>query len=401
MKPEVIDNQLVEAARRGDKDAFATLVVRHRPLLVRLCQRALGDTTLAEDAAQEAALQAFLSLDRLHNPVRFGSWLAGIGLNVCRRWQSDRLRSSWSWEALIGGQLVREPLDDKPSPEAATEAADLRAQVQRAVAGLPSGQRGAVLLFYLEGFTHAETATLLGIEVGAVKTRLHKARTTLRRRLLAEWKAEETMDEKLNRRTLAKGTGALAGMAAVGKIAPDAAAAEQPVTMRIRDVRRYRVDEVPHPQRHVVLLEDEHKERTLPIWIGQFEGVALALQLEKVQSPRPMAYQLTAGIIEAAGGTLREVRISRLADEVFYAEVVVDGPAGVRAVDARPSDALNLALLTGAPISVDPLVLRTADQCPEARWQAEGVEDAKAIVAGMLTEWSQTTSSLPQMDEAD
>ncbi|MGH2534319.1 MAG: bifunctional nuclease domain-containing protein [Thermomicrobiales bacterium] len=389
MRAEATDNLLVKTARRGDRDAFALLVVRHRPLLVRLCQRALGDATLAEDAAQEAVLQAFLSLDRLRNAARFGSWLAGIGLNVCRRWQHDRLWMSWSWEALVGGQVVREPLDDRPSPEAEAEAADLRAQVHRAVAGLPPGQRAAVLLFYLEGFTHAETATLLGIEAGAVKTRLHKARATLRKQLLAEWK-EETVDEKLNRRTLAKGAGALAGAAAVAKVAPDAAAAEQPVTMQIRDVRRYRVDDVPHPQRHVVLLEDEHGERTLPIWIGDFEANAIALQMEKIQTPRPMAYALTAGILAAAGGKLREVRISRLADEVFYAEVVVEGRDGIKSVDARPSDALNLALLANAPIRVDPSVLTAVEVPDDARWKAEGVEDAKAIVAGMVAEWSRT-----------
>jgi RNA polymerase sigma factor (sigma-70 family) len=350
---------------------------------------------LAEDAAQEAVLQAFLSLHQLRRPEGFGPWLAGISLNVCRRWQRDRLRSAWSWEALIGGQVVREPFDDHPGPEAMIEAADLRAQVQLAVAGLPPGQRAAVLLFYLEGFTHAETALLLGIEVGAVKTRLHKARATLRKQLLAEWKEEESMGEKITRRTLTKGAGALVGIAAVGKVAPDAGATEeQPVTMRIRDVFRYGIKDVPNPQRHVVLLEDVDGDRTLPIWIGDFEASAIALQMEKVQTPRPLAYELTAGILEAAGGKLSEVRISRLADEVFYAEVHVDGPNGPHTVDARPSDALNLALLTDAPIRVDPLVLRTADPHPEAKWQATDVEDVRAIVAGWRDEWVQTAPRL-------
>jgi RNA polymerase sigma-70 factor, ECF subfamily len=66
------DATLVRRAREGDKGAFAVLLARHRPMLVALCRRALGDPGLAEDAAQEAALQALLSLDRLERPERFG-----------------------------------------------------------------------------------------------------------------------------------------------------------------------------------------------------------------------------------------------------------------------------------------------------------------------------------------
>ncbi len=80
------DGALVRAAQTGDKGAFATLLARHWPLLLALCRRAVDDPMLAEDAAQEAALQSLLNLDRLRHPDRFGPWLGGIGLNVCRRW---------------------------------------------------------------------------------------------------------------------------------------------------------------------------------------------------------------------------------------------------------------------------------------------------------------------------
>ena len=66
------DARLVGLARAGDKAAFAVLLGRHRPMLLALCRRALGDPGLAEDAAQEAALQAMLALDRLERPERFG-----------------------------------------------------------------------------------------------------------------------------------------------------------------------------------------------------------------------------------------------------------------------------------------------------------------------------------------
>ncbi len=66
------DTALVLAARGGDQDAFGALLARHRPLLLALCRRALGDPLLAEDAAQEAALQALLGLDWLRRADRFG-----------------------------------------------------------------------------------------------------------------------------------------------------------------------------------------------------------------------------------------------------------------------------------------------------------------------------------------
>src|SRR5690349_9377136 len=97
------DIALVEAARHGDKEAFGVLLTRHRPILVALCTRMLDDHMLAEDAAQEAAIQALLSLDRLQRPAQFGSWLSGIGLNICRMWLRYRTHDAWSWETLAGG----------------------------------------------------------------------------------------------------------------------------------------------------------------------------------------------------------------------------------------------------------------------------------------------------------
>lgn len=190
------DGALVRAARGGDRGAMAFLLIRHRPVLLALCRQRLGDAALAEDAAQEASLQALLHLDRLRQAERFGSWLAGIGLNLCRMWLRERGRDGCSWDALNGdlaqgGHAGVETMQGATSvlhmvdgdPEARTAAADLSASVRDAVAALPGGQRTAVQLFYLAGLSYKETAALLGIEEGAVRTRLHKAREALRGRL--------------------------------------------------------------------------------------------------------------------------------------------------------------------------------------------------------------------------
>jgi bifunctional DNase/RNase len=103
------------------------------------------------------------------------------------------------------------------------------------------------------------------------------------------------------------------------------------------------------------------------------------VRLREKDRPRPDTYRFTADLLAAADGALKEVRIARLAESIFYAEAVLEGGA---TVDARPSDAINLALLAGAPILVDETVLaRAADSERElaeelARAIAQGPEDS-------------------------
>jgi RNA polymerase sigma-70 factor, ECF subfamily len=369
------DRDLVISARRGDRSALGALIARHRRLLLALCRRTLPDPGLAEEAAQEAVLQALLNLDRLRDPDRFGPWLAGIGLNVARRWLRDRSREAWSWEALLGGERVREPTSLEPSPESQAELADMVDRVGQAVRALPRGQRDTVVLSYFEGLTQEEVAAVLGIRAGSVKTRLHKARSSLREKLWPVWKEEEMATEQ--------GT--------------------QFVEMRVTDVRRTPAEGETR-ERFVVLLEDANSDRGLRIWIGPVEGRGMALLLERMDLPRPVTLQFAARLLEAAGGRLRAVRVNRLIGDTFYAEAEVEGPTGTATVDARPSDALSLAVLTGASIRVSRDVLDAVDakdsvQGFEKEWEryAEGAaEIARATKEDWdrsLEEWRRGRSS--------
>jgi RNA polymerase sigma factor (sigma-70 family) len=306
----VADAELVRRARGGDRDAFAALVARHHATLVRCCRRLVG-TDAALDAAQDAVVTALLSLDRLRRPESFGAWLVGIGLNAARA----QLRGS---DPLTPAQVRG---SDPVTPEEAVEQAEIAARVRAAIAELPPGQREAVTLYYLAGLTQAEAAAHLGIPPGAVKTRLHKARASLRVRL----------------RPLAKET--------------------TMVQMQVADVRRA-------GDKHILMLAGDGRE--LKIWVGLPEAAAIAVLIEGVEFPRPMTHQLTASLLQAAGTSVREVRINRLAEKTFYAEIVLAD--GTR-VDARPSDAIPLALLAGAggvPILVDQAVLdATAEIDPD------------------------------------
>jgi RNA polymerase sigma factor (sigma-70 family) len=322
------DTGLLRDARRGDRAAFGALVARHYSALLGSCRRVLADTDLARDAAQEAVLRAMLGLDRLRDDERFGAWLIGIGLNVCRSLLGRHGHETSSLEALWAERRLAEPAAPGPMPPDHAEASDLAAGMRAAIARLPAGQREAVVLFYLGGLTHAEIADELGTRPGAIKTRLHKARNALRTPVLELYKEHIAM--------------------------PD-----QPVDlipMEVAELRRTATTR-PTPARHIVFLDESGGERRLPIWIGGTEATALAVVLDDVELPRPGVYQFAAALLSATGGQLREVRITELTDATFYAQAVLTDGA---TVDARPSDALTLALITGAPIYVSRAVLEQA-----------------------------------------
>ena len=104
---------------------------------------------------------------------------------------------------------------------------------------------------------------------------------------------------------------------------------------------------------YCMILAERGGDRALPIWIGPAEATALSLALESAEMPRPFTYKLAAGLVEAAGSRIAEVKITRLLERTFYAVVIVQGPGGPREVDARPSDAVTLAVTSGAPIRLD------------------------------------------------
>lgn len=313
------DAELVTAVLEGDRSALGALVGRHRSLAFALARRLLGEEMLADDAVQEATAAAITGLGRLRSPERFGAWYAGIALNVARR-------------MIPSTQVVVPPrsdlVDDRPGPEEQAEAADLARRVRQAVSTLPKGQREAILSFYWQGLTHAEAAAELGITRNAIKARLHQARAALSSRLADHITSEKEVP------TMTIST------------------EESLVDVEVVDVRR-RTGDDPARQPHVIVLKELDGERTLPIYTGRSEAVAMASTLEAVDMPRPMTYQMAARLLEAARSSVIEVRVTRLVESTFYATVMVSGRDGQAEVDVRPSDALNLALVTGSPIRVE------------------------------------------------
>jgi bifunctional DNase/RNase len=127
------------------------------------------------------------------------------------------------------------------------------------------------------------------------------------------------------------------------------------VNFQALDVVGVRV-EMPSNQ-PIVLLKEIGGVRYLPIWVGAVEATAIAFAQQGITSPRPMTHDLTKSIIETLGAGLDSVHLTEIKDGVFYATLNFSGG---KSISARPSDAIALALRTGAPILASEVLLQTA-----------------------------------------
>jgi RNA polymerase sigma factor (sigma-70 family) len=174
------ETELVERAQRGEVVAYEELVRRYQDLAVRTAFLASGGADDAEDAAQEAFVKAYRSLGRFRAGSPFRPWLLRIVANEARNRRRSANRRSGL--ALRAAEDRRSP-DAAPSPEAAVLDRETQAFLLRAVEALPTSDRDVVVARYLLDLPEAETATMLGIPSGTVKSRLSRALARLRQRL--------------------------------------------------------------------------------------------------------------------------------------------------------------------------------------------------------------------------
>ena len=129
------------------------------------------------------------------------------------------------------------------------------------------------------------------------------------------------------------------------------------VEMKIRGLMMDPVTNMP-----IVVLRDLSGDTVLPIWVGIYEANAIALEIEKVSTPRPMTHDLIRNLLIGLNTSLRKVVVSELKDDTFYAVIWLDREGELISVDSRPSDALALALRLDCPIYVEDAVLKTSKQ---------------------------------------
>ena len=110
----------------------------------------------------------------------------------------------------------------------------------------------------------------------------------------------------------------------------------------------------------IVILKDKQGDRVLPIWVGIFEANAIALQIENVATPRPMTHDLLRNVIQDLKASVQKIVVCDLQENTFYALIYLSLNGDTLAIDARPSDAIALALRTRAPIFVEDAVIDNA-----------------------------------------
>jgi len=151
------------------------------------------------------------------------------------------------------------------------------------------------------------------------------------------------------------------------------------VEMKIKGLMIDPVSNMP-----IIVLKNATGESVLPIWVGIFEANAIAMQLETVISPRPMTHDLLKNVIEGLSASVQRIVIKDLKDNTFFAEIELVRDGEALSIDARPSDAMALALRTAAPIFVEQDVLDKSSSAGE---------DSGSEEAERLRRWLETVDA--------
>ena len=144
--------------------------------------------------------------------------------------------------------------------------------------------------------------------------------------------------------------------------------------------------ELPSNAPIVLLRETDGEGRLLPIFIGGAEAQAIALAMEEVETPRPMTHDLFKNVLDDLGVRIERIVVTELRDRTFYAELELKGGNGARRISSRPSDAVALAVRTGAPIFADESVLEAAGHTVEPD-EPEGEEPPAEEVLDQFREF--------------
>lgn len=179
-----MERALVELARDGDEEAFASLIRMAGDRLMAVAFRILRDVDRAEDAVQQAIVTAWRDLPALRDPDRFGGWLYRVLVNACYL----EVRKGRRWDANV---RLLSPDMTSGSSDAFLSVED-RDELERAFRRLPPEQRAVFVLHHYLGMRHAEIAETLDVPVGTVKSRIHYASATLRAAIEADSRSAPT-----------------------------------------------------------------------------------------------------------------------------------------------------------------------------------------------------------------
>jgi len=171
--------EFLRRLRTGEAEAFAELVTAYQHRVFGVALRMLGSAAEAEEIAQDVFLRAYRALHDFRGDAKLSTWLYAIASRLCL----TRLGSSERGMSHRGGDKLARIPDQDPGPEAALEQSEREAALLRAIAELPDDRRIVVVLRDLEGLSYEEIAGALDLELGTVRSRLHRARMDLKDKL--------------------------------------------------------------------------------------------------------------------------------------------------------------------------------------------------------------------------
>lgn len=192
LAPTSVAAAILERARDGDHDAFATVVRLYDRRLRGIAYRVLGDRDRMDDALQEAYVRAFRALPGFRGDARVGTWLFRITYNACL----DELARARKTTHVPLDELVEQASD----PSELEDALYARSEVATALAALSPDERAVVFLVDVEGFDYTAAGRVLGVPVGTVASRLNRARSALRSALRPEIEGFDPEPENLRTR---------------------------------------------------------------------------------------------------------------------------------------------------------------------------------------------------------
>jgi RNA polymerase sigma-70 factor (ECF subfamily) len=176
----VTEQELISRAKKGDQAAFAQLVTDHQNRVYTLAVRMVGDREEGADLAQEAFLKAWQALPAFRGESSFSTWMYRLTANVCLDFLRRRKRQP------VQTVFEAEPSDQTQDPQRQLERRETSRAIHLALDRLPPNQRQILTLRELSGLSYQEIGQLLRLDIGTVKSRLARARSALRKILLAE-----------------------------------------------------------------------------------------------------------------------------------------------------------------------------------------------------------------------
>lgn len=189
------DLDLVRRTVGGDGEAFELLVLKYQERIFRLVRRLLGDREQVEDLAQEVFLRAYRSLGSFKGESTFYTWLYKIALNTCRNYYRSLGRRPEG--SIVDGESLLENMESPvSSPEREALRAELWDSIRTSLESLPPEQREAVVLCDLEGLSYDEMATVIGIPVGTVRSRVFRGRRALQQQLAPHLPGETAAEKE-------------------------------------------------------------------------------------------------------------------------------------------------------------------------------------------------------------